>query len=105
MIVGDILERNARLDPGHTAVVCAERRLSHAEFAARARRLANALYARGLRRQDRVAILAQNCAEYLETYAACEIGGLIAATVNYRLAAPEVAYVLQDSQPTALLFE
>ena len=105
MIVGTMIERNAGLYPQQTAVVCGERRLSHAQFAERVRRLANALCDRGLRRQDRVAILAQNCPEYLEAYGASEVAGFIATTVNYRLAPPEVAYVLQDSQPAALLFE
>jgi acyl-CoA synthetase (AMP-forming)/AMP-acid ligase II len=105
MIVGATIERNARLYPHQTAVVCDERRITHAELAERVRRLANALCDRGLRRQDRVAILAQNCPEYLEAYGASELAGFITTTVNYRLAPPEIAYVLQDSQPTALLFE
>ena len=105
MIVGDIVERNARLYPAQTAVVCDGRRLTHAALAERARRLANALRDRGLRRGDRVAVLAQNCPEYLEAYAASEVAGLVTVTVNYRLAAPEVAFILQDSRPAALLFE
>ncbi|HLI27136.1 MAG TPA: long-chain fatty acid--CoA ligase [Chloroflexota bacterium] len=105
MIVGDIVERNARLSPHQPAVVCGTRRLTHAALAERARRLANALHARGLRRGDRVAVLAQNCPEYLEAYAASELSGFITVTVNYRLAPPEVAFILQDSQPAALLFE
>ena len=64
MIVGDIVERNARLYAGQTAVVYDARRLTHAALAERARRLANAPGDRGLRRGDRVAVLAQNCSQY-----------------------------------------
>ncbi len=41
----------------------------------------------------------------METYAACELAGFIAATVNWRLAPPEIAYILKDSTPEILFFE
>jgi acyl-CoA synthetase (AMP-forming)/AMP-acid ligase II len=103
--LGEMIERNARLHADHTALVYAERRLTHAQLAERARRFSGALYARGLRRQDRVAILAMNCAEYYESYRACEWAGFILATVNFRLAPAEVLYILRDAAPKALVFE
>lgn len=103
--LGEMIERNARLHGDHTALVYAERRLTHAQLAERARRFSGALYGRGLRRQDRVAILAMNCAEYYETYRACEWAGFILATVNFRLAPAEILYILQDAAPKALVFE
>ena len=103
--LGEMIERNARLHGDHTALVYAERRLTHAQLAERARRLSGALYERGLRRQDRVAILAMNCAEYYETYRACEWAGFILATVNFRLAPAEILHILQDAAPKALVFE
>ncbi|MGF6441614.1 class I adenylate-forming enzyme family protein [Paraburkholderia youngii] len=103
--LGEMIERNARLHADHTALVYAERRLTHAQLAERARRFSGALYQRGLRRQDRVAILAMNCAEYYETYRACEWAGFILATVNFRLAPAEILYILKDAAPKALVFE
>ena len=46
-----------------------------------------------------------NCAEYMDYYVACEISGYIAAPVNFRLAAPEVAFMLNDATPRVLIFE
>lgn len=46
-----------------------------------------------------------NCAEYYETYRACEWAGFILATVNFRLAPAEILYILQDAAPKALVFE
>jgi acyl-CoA synthetase (AMP-forming)/AMP-acid ligase II len=103
--LGEMIERNARLHTHHTALVYAERRLTHGQLAERARRFSGALYERGLRRQDRVAILAMNCGEYYETYRACEWAGFILATVNFRLVPAEILYILKDAAPKALVFE
>jgi len=103
--LGEMTERNARYFPAGNAFTSASRRVSNFELAVRARRLSSHLYRAGLRRQDRVAILSTNCVEYFETYRACEWAGYIAATVNFRLAAREVHYILQDASPKVLVFE
>jgi len=105
MILGDIIERNARLFPNHPAIVFHGRTVTHRAHYERACRLANALASRGVRPGDRIAVLAQNCPEYIETYSACELAGFITVGVNYRLAAPEQARILADCQPAALVFE
>lgn len=46
-----------------------------------------------------------NCPEYLEVFAANWLAGFVAATVNFRLALPEMQYVLVDSAPRVLIFE
>jgi acyl-CoA synthetase (AMP-forming)/AMP-acid ligase II len=104
-VLGDVIERNARYFPGKTAVVFEDRRVSYAEFAARARKLANALHSGGLPRQARFAILAQNCVEYFEVVGAAELAGFIAVTLNWRLSPRELAQIVADSTPTVLIFE
>src|SRR5262249_34279831 len=104
-MLGQIILRNARLFPDAPAIIVEGRTITHREFAARAFRLANALARIGVRRGDRVAVLAQNCPEYMESFAAGELGGLITVTINYRLAAPEVGYILADSRPKVLIAE
>lgn len=105
VIVGDIIERNAALFPDKPAVVFEGKRPTFVEFAARIRKLTNALAARGLKRGDRVAILAQNCIEYFETVGTAETAGFIAVTLNWRLAPPELAQIVEDCTPTVLIFE
>jgi len=56
-------------------------------------------------RGDRIAIFARNCIEYLELYAALQIGGFVAVPVNYRLAAEELLYIVQNSGARALVVE
>ena len=102
---GEILERNARNFPRREAYIYGNRRLSHGDWFDRARRLAGGLYKLGVRRQDRVAILAMNCLEYYELYAAAEVSSYVLAPVNFRLAPPEVLFMLRDSGAKVLVFE
>jgi acyl-CoA synthetase (AMP-forming)/AMP-acid ligase II len=101
----DLTERNAHLHGEDVHLVFGERRATFREFAARSLRLASALYELGMRSQDRVAMLAMNCPEYLEVYGACEMAPYIVAPINFRLAAPEVEFILRDSSPRVLVFE
>src|SRR5689334_20941640 len=104
-MLGSLIERNARLRRDEPAIVFEGRTISHGAFAERSFRLARALQRLGLGVGDRVAILAQNCPEYLEVYAAGELGGWATVTINYRLAEPEVSYILADSRPKAIICE
>ena len=100
-----MVTRNARLHGPDDFLAFEGRRWTHAESHARALRLASALYKAGCVRQDRVSILAMNCPEYLDLFAANWIAGVVTATVNFRLAAPEIKHILQDSAPKVLIFE
>src|SRR5258707_3638599 len=102
---GDLTRRTLRLRADAPAIIFEGRTITHRTFCERAFRLAQALMRRGIARGDRVAVLAQNCPEYMEAYAAAELGGWATVTVNYRLAGPEIAYILADSAPAALIVE
>jgi len=103
--LGGTIENNGRWYANRPAIVAADRQLTHAQYADRCRSFASGLARLGLRHQDRVCVLAQNCVEYLEAYGATEISGLILATVNYRLAPPEMDFIISDAAPGALIFE
>src|SRR6201986_383500 len=59
--------------------------------------------AAGVRRQDRVSVLGRNSIEYGEVLAAGQLSGIIIATVNFRLAAPEIAAIVADPSPRVLI--
>src|SRR5262249_26821892 len=104
-MLGSLILRNGRLRRDEPAIIFQGRTISHGEFAVRSCRLARALQRRGIGVGNRVAILAQNCPEYLEAYAAGELAGWTTVTINYRLAEAEVAYILADSKPKAIICE
>ena len=103
--LGDLHRRNLRLRADAPALVFEDRRISHRELIGEACRLANSLMRLGVRRGDRVAILAENCPQYMQAYAAGELAGWTTVTINYRLAAPEIDYILGDSRPRFIIVD
>jgi fatty-acyl-CoA synthase len=101
----DFLRRAAFVYPDKVAVVDGPRRYSYCEFAERSWRLANALRSAGLSRGDRVATLLFNSAPMLEAHFAVPAAGGILVAVNYRLASPEVGYILDHSGARFLLVD
>jgi fatty-acyl-CoA synthase len=93
----------AARDPDKVAVYFGARHLTYRALDQRAGALATALAARGIGRGDRVAGLLTNCPQFLELVFAIARLGAIFVPVNFRLAAPEVAQVLNACTP-ALLF-
>jgi len=104
--IADALTRNAWRDPEGRACVdpASGRTLTHSGLLERASGLAVGLRGRlGLVPGDRVAVLAQNTAEYLEILYAAARCGVIAVPLNWRLSPPELVRVLGDASPKALI--
>ena len=101
----DFLGRAAFVYPEKVAVVDGPRRYSYRELAERSWRLANALRSAGLRKGDRVATLLFNSSPMLEAHFGVPAAGGILVAVNYRLASPEVGYVLEHSGARFLLVD
>ena len=78
------------------------RRSTYAAVERRARRLARALQALGVRPGDRVATLAWNGHRHLELYYAVSGMGAVIHTVNPRLAPDDIAHILRDAGSTVL---
>ncbi|MFO1272714.1 MAG: AMP-binding protein [Rubrivivax sp.] len=101
--LADAVATFARLTPAKLAVRDSRRSLSFAQWHARSNRLANGLLGLGLAKGDRVALLAYNGAEWMEIYAALAAAGLVAVPINFRLTAPEIAYIVQHSEARAVI--
>ena len=93
----DWIKRHAERTPNKLALVDAftGQQWTYAEFNGRSNCLASFLKDElGIRRGDRVSILAQNSADYFVALFACSKIGAILNTLNWRLAVPELAYIL-----------
>ncbi|MEL6874831.1 MAG: long-chain-fatty-acid--CoA ligase [Pseudomonadota bacterium] len=66
---------------------------------------AKAMTGAGLKKGDRVCWLGKNSGLYFTLFAAASRAGLVIAPIGWRLAAPEVAYVLKDTQAPLLICE
>jgi len=103
--IGRLLAKRASLDGGRLALIAGDRRLDFKELDAEACRAANLLLASGVGAGDRVAALMRNSADYLALYyGAAKIGAILCA-INWRLAAPEIDFILRDSAPKLLVHD
>ena len=59
----------------------------------------------GVKKGDRIALLAENCLEYLILFGVAQKTGCILVPMNYRLAGPEIDYLLQNSEPVLVIGE
>jgi fatty-acyl-CoA synthase len=97
--VGQALASTVARRGGAVALEQGARRWTFADLDAISARLANALTGLGLRRGDRICVLAENRAEYaFILYAAARIG-LTACPLNWRLPAPELGPVMAGVGP------
>ncbi|HEX4411319.1 MAG TPA: long-chain-fatty-acid--CoA ligase [Xanthobacteraceae bacterium] len=100
---GDLIKRGRLLYGRRTALIYEDKRFTYAAQAERMFRLANALIAKGVTKQQRVAVLARNCSEYVEIFGACEVAGFVAINLNSRLSAIELGAICRDCQPSVLI--
>ena len=96
------LERAASTFPGHPAIIHGKRRYSYAEFYARSRRLASALAASGIGKDDTVSVMLANTPAMLEAHYAIPMTGAVLHSINTRLDPPVVAFML-DHAATKLI--
>jgi acyl-CoA synthetase (AMP-forming)/AMP-acid ligase II len=105
LTLGQMLTVHARLLADRTGARDLERAMTFRQWNQRSCRLANALLGSGLAKGDRVAVLAYNRVEWAEIYAATSKAGLIAVPINFRLTGPEVRYILENAEASALIVQ
>ncbi|MEQ9642592.1 MAG: fatty acid--CoA ligase [Alphaproteobacteria bacterium] len=96
--LGDIVRHHAAVRPDKVAMRFLGRATTYAELNQRADRLCAALAALGIGTGDRVALLTKNNDRWFELFFATAKLGAVLVPVNFRLAPPEVAYVVNDSR-------
>jgi long-chain acyl-CoA synthetase len=77
--------------------------LTFRELNDRSSRVANALLQRGVRRGDRVAVIARNAPVHFELFFGCAKAAAIMLPINWRLSPPEILAILADASPSVLL--
>src|SRR5262245_56805617 len=103
--VYDMITRGALASGDAPAVIQGERTLSFRQFRGRVDALAGGLAALGIGAGERVCILAQNDAAYLELYGACARQGIVAYPINWRLTGPEVERVVERARPAMMVVD
>jgi acyl-CoA synthetase (AMP-forming)/AMP-acid ligase II len=104
MLLSDVPVLAAHHAPDVHAVIFGERRMTYHALRDRCWRLSNALASVGAP-GDRVAILSENCPEYVECYYGVPGAGMALTLLNYRLTGRELAYIIGDAEPAVLVAE
>jgi acyl-CoA synthetase (AMP-forming)/AMP-acid ligase II len=96
--LGDIARYHARERPDAVALTFEGRTTTFAQFDKLTNRVANALVASGLKKGQHVAYVGKNSDLYFELLIGAAKMGAITTPIGWRLAPPEVAYILEDSE-------
>ncbi|MFH0811858.1 MAG: AMP-binding protein, partial [Pseudomonadota bacterium] len=105
MHVGTVLKMNAINYPDKLGWQDKCNEYSFKEWDERSCRLANGLKDLGVGYKDSFAVVAYNRGEWMDIYAGCAKGGQIIVPLMFRLAGPEIAYVVNHSECKALIVE
>src|SRR5271165_331902 len=97
------IERAAAVYPTRLAVVHGAYRATWQETYARCRRLASALARRGIGRNDTVAVMAPNIPAMMEAHFGVPMCGAVLNTLNIRLDAETIAFMLRHGGARALI--
>ncbi len=99
------IHRAAMTHPGRVAVIYGNTRRTWAETYARCRRLASALQKAGLQQGDVVGVIAVNTPEIYEAHFGVPMAGMVLNTLNCRLDAGTIGYILAHSKTRALIVD
>jgi len=97
-----LIERNAQR-PSKAAYIDDHGTLRYGELAERVRRMAAALLASGLRREERVLLLMHDNNDWPVSFLGALYAGIVPVAVNTLLTADDYAYMLQHSRAQAAL--
>jgi fatty-acyl-CoA synthase len=97
------LPRAAEIFPSRTAVIHGPTRYSYAQFHERALRLASALARKGVGAGDVVSAMLPNVPAMLEAHYGVPMLGAVLNTINTRLDADTVAYILEHGEAKVLI--
>ncbi|MCX7966404.1 MAG: AMP-binding protein [Syntrophorhabdaceae bacterium] len=105
MTAKDVLRVNAFKWPNKIGAKDLYKEYTFKQWNERSCRLANALANLGMKKGDRFAVLAYNCVEWMEIYAAAAKGGFICVPIMFRLAAPEMEYIINHCEAKVFIVQ
>ncbi|MCP4755565.1 MAG: long-chain fatty acid--CoA ligase [Proteobacteria bacterium] len=104
MNVGEWTTRWAQLKPNEPCLKYGDLELTKMEFNLRINRLAHAFQEIGVKKGDRVTVLMANSNVFLEALFALSKLGAIMVPLNFRLAAPELEFIINNSEPMTMVY-
>jgi acyl-CoA synthetase (AMP-forming)/AMP-acid ligase II len=103
--VYDVVARGAAVHRDAPAVIQGDRTVSFGDLQRRVDELAAGLVDLGIGPGERICVLAQNDAAYLDLYGACARQGIVAYPINWRLTGSEVERVVERARPAMMVVD
>ncbi len=104
--IGALIANRARISPDQEGWVDVDtdRRFTFAQWNKRINQTAHMLIGQGVKPGDRVALLAMNSVEFMESFFATAKIGAIGVPLNWRLTPSELEFILKDAGCTVLIY-
>jgi len=93
------VQRWAELTPDKAAIVFEDQTISYKALCRRADRTSCWLQSIGIEKGDRVAVMLNNCPEFLDLFLACSRLGAIFVPINFRITSVELDYFIKNCRP------
>jgi len=101
----NFLQRTAQVFPDRIAIIHGEQKTTYKEYYHNVNRLASALIARGVQVGDTVTVMAANIPAFLEAHFAVPITGAVLNSLNTRLDAQALAFILDHGECDVLFVD
>jgi len=104
-LANDVVEAGFRRYPDKVAIVYDGKTYTYRDLDEKSLRFANALRRIGIEKGDKVSLLMTNSADYMFAYFGIIRSGAVVVAVNYRLAAPELRYIIGHSDSRIVVMD
>ena len=98
-----LIKRNAGIYKDRTALISGDTKITYAQLLENVDGLALGLQQAGIRKGDRLAVLAENCPESVYLFGAAAKIGAVMLLLNWRLQPEEMEYIISDAAPGLLV--
>ncbi|WP_300456741.1 AMP-binding protein [Desulfobacula sp.] len=93
------VQRWSELTPDKTAIIFEDQTISYKALCTRADRTSCWLQSIGIEKGDRVAVMLNNCPEFIDLFLACSRLGAIFVPINFRITSVELDYFIKNCRP------
>ena len=104
-VIADMIRRSSYHYPEKTALIFKDSELTYTELEDATNQVANALIDLGVKKYDRVAILAHNSIHHVLTWLGCAKIGAVYLAVNYLLRGDDISFCINHSESKVFIIE
>ena len=104
-VIADTIRRARYHFPDKKAIIFGDKTLTYTEMDGECNRVAHALSHLGVKKYDRVAILAHNTIHHVLTWIGCCKIGAVYLAINYLLRGKDISYCINHSESTVFIVE